>query len=99
VGGTRLEFDALLWHLGIVGFLALAGWALAAAGGIVTDRVTIAPLPPMRFVLAILVLVFARRTYWRLREWWWRRLPPDERFGFANPLLEHARSSEHASPS
>jgi hypothetical protein len=99
VRGPRLELDALLRHLAVVGFLALAGWALAAAGGIVTDRVRIAPLPAIRFVLAILVLVFARRTYWRLREWWWNRLPPDERFGFANPLWEHARSSEHANPS
>ena len=35
------------------------------------------------------ILVFARRTYWEVREWRWRRLPPDERFGFANPLEVH----------
>jgi hypothetical protein len=40
------------------------------------------------------VLVFARRTYWEVQEWRWRRLPPDERFGFADPIWEHARASE-----
>ena len=97
--GTRLEFDLLMRHLGVVGLLALVAWALTAAGGVVTEQLRIAPLPTMRFVLAVLVLVFARRTYWKLREWWWKRLPADERFGFANPLWEHARSSEHATPS
>jgi hypothetical protein len=38
--------------------------------------------------------VFARRTYWELQEWHWRRLPPDERYGFASPIREHPRASE-----
>jgi len=42
----------------------------------------------------VLILVFARRTYWEVREWRWGKLPPDERFGFANPLVEHMRASE-----
>ena len=45
-------------------------------------------------LLAVLVLVFARRTYWEVQEWRWGRLPPDERFGFASPIWEHARASE-----
>jgi hypothetical protein len=44
--------------------------------------------------LAVLILVFARRTYWEVREWRWGKLPPDERFGFSNPLAEHPRTSE-----
>ena len=44
------------------------------------------------------MLVFARRTYWEVQEWRWRRLPPDERFGFASPIWEHARAAEHDSP-
>jgi hypothetical protein len=56
----------------------------------------VSPQPTLRFLLAILVLVFARRTYWELREWRWRRLPPDERFGFSNPLWGHPGAIEDA---
>ena len=55
----------------------------------------ISPQATLRFLLAVLVLVFARRTYWELREWRWRRLPPDERFGFS----EARSGSTHAHPS
>jgi hypothetical protein len=58
----------------------------------------ISPSATLRFLLAVLVLVFARRTYWEVQEWHMRRLPPDERFGFANPIWEHARASEIEHP-
>jgi hypothetical protein len=58
----------------------------------------ISPSATLRFLLAVLVLVFARRTYWEVQEWRWRRLPPDERFGFASPIWEHARASEAVIP-
>lgn len=82
-------------HLMVVGFLSLACWSLTALAGTVSEYLTISARPTLRFLLAVLVLVFARRTYWEVREWRWRKLPPDERFGFANPLWEHPRSSEH----
>jgi len=91
----RLELDLLMRHLMVVGFLALAGWALTAAAGSMSDTITVAPRPTLRFLLAVLILVFSRRTYWEVREWRWSKLPPDERFGFSNPLWEHPRSSEH----
>ncbi len=45
-----------------------------------------------------MILVFARRTYWEVREWRWGKLPPDERFGFSNPLAEHPRAAELGLP-
>jgi hypothetical protein len=91
----RLDFDELMRELTMVGFFALAMWTLTGAVGIVSGYLTISPSPTLRFLLAVLVLVFARRTYWELREWRCRKLPPDERYGFANPLWERPRSIEH----
>jgi ABC-type molybdate transport system substrate-binding protein len=71
-------------------------WSLTGAIGLLAGLVTLAPEATLRFLLAVLVLVFSRRTYWELREWRWRKLPPDERFGFANPLFVQAGSSDHS---
>jgi hypothetical protein len=91
---TRVDFDELMRHLMAVGFGALAVWTFASSAGIALGMVSISPAATLRFLLAVLVLVFARRTYWELCEWRWRRLPPDERFGFASPIWEHPRTSE-----
>jgi hypothetical protein len=87
---ARLDFDDLMRHLTVVGFAALTAWTLVSAGGIAAGLLTISPQATLRFLLAVLVVVFARRTYWEVREWRWRRLPPDQRFGFTNPLVEAA---------
>jgi hypothetical protein len=91
---ARIDFDGLMRHLMVVGFAALAAWTVTSAAGLLLGLLRISPHATLRFLLAVLVLVFARRTYWEVREWRWSRLPPDERFGFANPVREHARSSE-----
>jgi hypothetical protein len=91
----RIDFDDLMRHIMFLGVLALAGWSLAAIVGFVSRSFQIEPRATLRFLLAVLVLVFARRTYWEFAEWRWRHLPEDERFGFANPLVEHPRSWEH----
>ena len=91
---TRIDFDGLMRHLMVVGFVALAAWTAASTTGIALGVVQISPRETLRFLLAVLVLVFARRTYWEVQEWRWRRLPPDERYGFAAPIWEHARTSE-----
>ena len=91
---ARLDFDVLMRHLMVVGFAALAAWTVASTTGLALGLTRISPQATLRFLLAVLVLVFARRTYWEIREWRWRRLPPDERFGFANPIREVPRSSE-----
>ena len=92
----RFDFDELMRHLMVVGFAALAIWTLVSSAGLALGMVTISPQATLRFLLAVLILVFSRRTYWELREWHWRRFPPDERYGFANPIWEHARTTETA---
>ena len=91
---SRLDFDQLMQHLMIVGFVGLAAWVTAGGTGVMAGYLTISPLATLRFLLAILILVFSRRTYWEIREWRWRKLPADERYGFANPLADHPRSNE-----
>ena len=95
---AQVDFDGLMRHLMVVGFGALTAWTAASTIGMVLGVLQISPSATLRFLLAVLVLVFARRTYWEVQEWRWRRLPPDERFGFANPIWEHARTSEVATP-
>ncbi len=89
-----VDFDGLMRHLMVVGFAALTAWVAASATGLALGVVRISPSATLRFLLAVLVLVFARRTYWEIQEWRWRRLPPDERYGFASPIWEHPRSAE-----
>jgi len=90
------DFDGLMRHLMVVGFAALTAWTAISTTGLALGWMQISPIATLRFLLAVLVLVFARRTYWEIQEWRWNRLPPDERFGFANPIWEHARASELA---
>jgi hypothetical protein len=92
--GRRIDFDDLMRHIMLLGFLALAGWSLAAIVGFLSRSFQVESRATLRFLLAVLVLVFARRTYWEFAEWRWRRLPDGERFGFASPLVEHPRSWE-----
>lgn len=93
-GSSRLDFDAMMRHLAVVGGVALAAWAAVGAVTVPAGIFTISPTATLRFLLAVLILVFARRTYWEIREWRWRRLPPDERFGFAGPLEDrHAKDA------
>jgi hypothetical protein len=96
---ASVDFDGLMRHLMVVGFAALAAWVAASATGMALGVLQISPSATLRFLLAVLVLVFARRTYWEIQEWRWRRFPPDERYGFASPIWEHPRSAElEASP-
>ncbi len=91
---ASVDFDGLMRHLMVVGFVALTAWVAASATGMALGVLQISPSATLRFLLAVLVLVFARRTYWEIQEWRWRRLPPDERYGFASPIWEHPRSVE-----
>ena len=40
------------------------------------------------------ILVFARHVYWDLLEWRRHKLPPEERYGFSNPVRERPRAEE-----
>jgi hypothetical protein len=92
---AKVDFDILMRDLMRVGFVALAAWTIVSGAGLALGVLRISPQATLRFLLAVLVLVFARRTYWEIREWRWKRLPADERFGFSSPIWEHARASEH----
>jgi hypothetical protein len=94
-GQGRLDFDVLLHRLMEIGFGALLLYAVAGGVGAISGFCSVPDVhSTLRFLLAILIVTFARRTYWEIMEWRWGHLPPDERFGFANPLFEHPRSSE-----
>jgi steroid 5-alpha reductase family enzyme len=91
---TKVDFDGLMRHLTVVGFAALTAWTVVSTTGLALGVVRISPHATLRFLLAVLVVVFSRRTYWEMQEWRWRHLPPDERYGFASPIWEHPRLSE-----
>jgi ABC-type transport system involved in cytochrome bd biosynthesis fused ATPase/permease subunit len=89
-----IDVDGLMRHLTVVGFAALIAWIIVSMTGLALGWVRIAPSSTLRFLLAVLIVVFSRRTYREVQEWRWRRLPPDERYGFASPIWEHPRTSE-----
>ncbi len=90
----QVDFDELMRLMTAIGFGALAMWILASSVGVISGYVAVSPPATLRFLLAVLILVFARRTYWEVREWRWGKLPPDERSGFSSPLWEHGRASD-----
>jgi steroid 5-alpha reductase family enzyme len=91
---AKVDFDGLMHHLTVVGFAALTAWTVVSTTGLALGVVRISPHATLRFLLAVLVVVFSRRTYWEMQEWRWRHLPPDERYGFASPIWEQPRLSE-----
>jgi hypothetical protein len=92
----RIDFDQLMRDLMLIGFGALLAWTLTGVAGFVSGEFGVEPLPTLRFLLSVLVLVFARRTYWEIREWRWKRTSADDRFGFSSPLRENPRSTTEA---
>jgi len=88
----RMDLDHVLHDMTLIGFGALLAWTLTGAVGTVAGYLTIQPQPAMRFLLAILVLVFARHGYWRLRRARWAAHP--EVAGFTMEVWETPRSNE-----
>ncbi len=93
----HIDFDGLMRMLTVTGFVALTTWAAASAVGVISGYVAVSAPATLRFLLAVLILVFSRRTYWELREWRWSKLPPDERFGFTSPMWGNGRGSDDGS--
>ena len=91
---TRIDFDELMRVLTLTGFVALATWVLSAVVGVLSGYTLISPSATLRFLLAVLIVSFARRTYWEVCEWRWSKLPPDERSGFSSPLAEQLRPTD-----
>jgi hypothetical protein len=92
----RVDFDGVMRHLTVVGFARLTAWTIVSATGLALGVFRISPHATLRSLLAVLILVSARRTYWEVQEWHWQHLPPDERYGFASPIREHPRVSKLA---
>lgn len=92
----HIDLDRLMRDLMLIGFGALLTWTLTGVVGFVTGEYGIEPLATLRFLLSVLVLVFARRTYWEIREWRWNRTSADDRFGFSSPLRENPRPTFEA---
>ena len=79
----RLQLDTLLRHLTAVGFGVLAAWSLIGLYGTLGGILEVDRQATLRFLLAVMVLVYAHHFLIRMREWRLRRMPPDERYGFA----------------
>jgi hypothetical protein len=69
---SKVDFDGLMRHLTVVGFAGLTAWTIVSATGLALGVFRISPHATLRFLLAVLILVFARRTYWEVQEWRWR---------------------------
>jgi len=88
----RLDLDHVLHDLTLIGFGALLAWGLTGLVGTIAGYLTIQPQPTLRFLLAIIVLVFARHAYWRFRQTRW--LAHGDRVGVDTQVWETPRSSE-----
>jgi hypothetical protein len=90
----HLELDASVRRMMLVCSVGLAAWAVAGALGVLSGYVALPPTATMELLLAVAVLISARRIYWQSCERRWRRLPHEARFGYANPLRGRSRSDE-----
>jgi hypothetical protein len=91
---THPGLDEMLRHFMLVGFGALMGWTAATVYGVASAHWDIDTNGALRFMLAVLVVTFAHRTYSEIREWRASKEPTDERLGFAAPVWETSRAAE-----
>jgi hypothetical protein len=83
----HLDLDTLMRDMALVGAAGLVAWAAASMIGAVSGYLVVAPGSAIRFVLAALILVFARNIYRTVREWRWRKVPADQRMGFSGTVV------------
>jgi len=88
------QLDDMLRHLILVGFGALLGWTAATAYGAASASWQFDTNGMLRFLLAILVVTFAHRTYDEIRAWKMSHTPVEERLGFGVPVWETPRTTE-----
>jgi hypothetical protein len=86
----RVDLDHVLHDLTLIGFGALLAWMLTGLVGTVSGYLSVQAQPTLRFLLAVIVLVFARHWYWRLRQWRWSSRGNQ----LASPVWETPRSTE-----
>jgi hypothetical protein len=89
----RVDLDHVLHDLTMIGFGALIAWGLTGLVGTIGGYLTVQPQPTLRFLLAVIVLVFARHAYWRLRQTRWAAHA--DRVGVGMTVWETPRSGEH----
>jgi hypothetical protein len=78
----RIRLDVLLDHLTTAAFAVLIGWSLVGLYGTLGGYLEVNRLATLRFLFAIMVLVYSHHFVQRFREWRMRNLAPDERYGF-----------------
>jgi hypothetical protein len=86
----RTDLDTLLNDLTRAAFAVLAAWSLVGLYGTLGGYLEVNRPATLRFLLAVLVLVFAHHVVNRMRERRLRQLPPDERYGFFGTTLDSA---------
>jgi hypothetical protein len=88
----RLDLDHVLHDLTLIGFGALMAWSLTGLVGTISGYLTVQAEPTLRFLLAVIVLVFARDAYWRIRRV--RATARGNQLSVATPVWETPRLSE-----
>jgi hypothetical protein len=92
----RTDLDTLLNDLTRAAFAVLTAWSLIGLYGTLGGYLEVNRPATLRFLFAILVLVFAHHLSIRVRERRLRRLPPDERYGFIGAAEDAATGSQQA---
>lgn len=58
----QIDFDGLMHTLTVTGFVALTTWVAVSTVGVISGYVAVSAPATLRFLLAVLILVFARFT-------------------------------------
>ena len=90
----RTDLDTLLNDLTRTAFAVLAAWSLVGLYGTLGGVLEVNRPATLRFLLAVLVLVFAHHFQILVRERRLRRLPPDERYGFIGEASDDATGTQ-----
>lgn len=93
---ARTDLDTLLNDLTRAAFAVLTAWSLVGFYGTLGGYLEVNRPATLRFLLAILVLVFAHHLVIRVRERRLRRLHPDERYGFVGTVSDAATEPQQA---
>ena len=81
---AKVDLEHVMSKLIYVGFGVLIGWVAAGMFGLATGSWGVEIHSTLWFLLAVLVVTFAHRTFVETREWMWRRhTSVDDQSGFA----------------
>jgi hypothetical protein len=86
----RTDLDTLLNDLTRAAFAVLTAWSVVGLYGTLGGYLEVNRPATLRFLLAVLVLVFAHHFLVRVREWRLQQLTPDERYGFDGTISDVA---------